>query len=277
MSEQIIAFQGEAGAYSQQACRQHFGNDVKTIPCATFPELFQAVQAGRATHIMLPVENSLAGTVIPAYDALLDHDLRVQGEEIVKVEHCLLAPQGVSLREIKRVISHHQALSQCETTLKRMGLEAVNFYDTAGAAKYLAESREPHTGALASALSAELYHLEILSRDMQDWKHNYTRFFILGVHDAPRQEPSKTSIIFTTRHAPGALYEVLGVLTRHKLNMTKIESRPRRNIPWNYRFFVDFEGHEEDENVQQALLEILRHASSLMVLGSYPMKELPRG
>jgi prephenate dehydratase len=266
----IVAFQGEHGAYSEEAVRQHFDPDVATLPCRTFLAITGALQNGRAQYGMLPVENSLAGTVIPAYDLLIDYDLHIQAEVILRVEHCLMAAPGTSLNNVQRVRSHPQALMQCEQTLRRMGLEPVEYYDTAGAARDLAADPQPGTAAIASALAAETYGLDILARHLEDQDFNYTRFFVLGLNYAPRQDPSKTSIILTTRHVPGALYDALGELARRNINMTKIESRPRRNRPWHYLFYVDFEGHEDDEEVKQALLGILKHASFLKVLGSYP-------
>jgi prephenate dehydratase len=272
----IVAFQGEPGAFSEQAIHEHFGPKTATLPCRNFTALFEAVHHGQATQAMLPVENSLAGMVVPAYDLLIDHDLRVQAEVIVRVEHNLMAPAGTALRDVKRVRSHHQALAQCERNLRRLGLEPVDHYDTAGAARDLAANPEPGTAAIASALAAETYNLEILVQNIEDLDFNFTRFFVLGRTDPPRQEPCKTSIIFTTRHVPGALYDVLGELASRNINLTKIESRPRRNRPWHYRFFVDFEGHEEDEVVQEAMLGILKRSSFLQVLGSYPMATMPR-
>lgn len=266
----IIAFQGEPGAYSEQAIRQHFGDTVQTLPCRSFAEIFDAIRDGRATHGMLPVENSLAGTVIPAYDQLVDHDLHVQAEVIVRVEHCLVAPRGTELADIQRAQSHYQALGQCEQTLKRLGIEPVTYYDTAGAARDLAAHPEPGTAAIASALAAQTYGLDILIHNLEDLDFNFTRFFVLGHEMPPRQDPSKTSIIFTTRHEPGALYQVLSELAARQINLTKIESRPRRNRPWHYLFYVDFEGHEDDPAVREALLGILKQASFLKVLGSYP-------
>jgi len=270
MTTKIIAFQGEPGAYSEQVIRQQFGADVKTLPCRRFSEIFETVHDGRADLGMLPVENSLAGTVIPAYDLLVDHDLRVQSEAILRVAHCLIAAPGTSLSAVKRVKSHYQALAQCEQTLRRMGVEAVDYYDTAGAARDLANEPEEGTAVLASELAAQTYGLEILARHMEDLDFNYTRFLVLGREEPARHDPSKTSIIFTTRHVPGALYAVMRELAERDINLTKIESRPRRNRPWHYRFYVDFEGHENDPHVQEALLGILKRASFLKVLGSYP-------
>lgn len=266
----IVAFQGEHGAYSEEAARRHFGANIETLPCRTFLEIIEALQSGRAQYGMLPVENSLAGTVIPAYDLLIDYDLHIQAEFILRVEHCLMAPPGTTLADVRYVRSHHQALMQCEQSLRRLGLEQVDYYDTAGAARDLAANPQPATAAIASALAAETYGLDILARSLEDQDFNFTRFFVLGMSYPARHDPSKTSIILTTRHVPGALYASLGELARRGINMTKIESRPRRNRPWHYLFYVDFEGHEEDEPVREALLGILRHASFLKVLGSYP-------
>lgn len=275
--DQIVAFQGERGAYSEQAVRRHCGPDVATLPVRSFGEIFAAVQSGRATQGMLPVENSLAGTVIPAYDCLVDHDLHIQAEVILRVEHCLMAPAGATLSDVRLARSHPQALAQCEQTLQRMGLQAAPYYDTAGAARDLAARPEPGVAAIAGALAAETYGLTILARHMEDQPENYTRFFLLAAANPPRQDPSKTSIIFTTQHAPGALYRVLGELAQRNLNLTKIVSRPRRNRPWNYLFYVDFEGHVDAPEVQAAMLGILRHSSFLKVLGSYPAAGTPDG
>ncbi|MCP4427044.1 MAG: prephenate dehydratase [Chloroflexi bacterium] len=271
----IVAFQGEPGAYSEQAIRQHFGADATTLPCRSFGEIFASVHDGRAAYGMLPVENSLAGTVIPAYDLLVDHDLRVQAEAVLRVEHCLMALPGAKLDDIKRVKSHHQALAQCEQTLKRLRLESVDYFDTAGAARDLAAEPEEGTAAIASELAAQTYGLDILARNVEDLDFNYTRFFVLGQEDPERQDPSKTSIIFTTRHVPGALFAVMGELAERGINLTKIESRPRRNRPWHYRFYMDFEGHENNTAVQAAMLGILKKASFLKVLGSYPAAKMP--
>ncbi len=271
----VVAFQGERGAYSEQAVRRHFGSSVTALACHSFVDIFEAIHQGQARHGMLPVENSLAGAVVPAYDQLMDHDLRIQAEVILKVEHCLMAAPGTPLESVVRAISHPQALAQCERTLRRLGVEPVSHYDTAGAARDLAAEQRPNTAAVASALAAESYGLEILVRNLEDLPFNYTRFFVLGLSDPPRKDPSKTSIVFTTGHEPGALHAVLGELAQQDLNMTKIESRPRRNRPWHYLFYVDFEGHVDDPGVQTALMGILKRASLLKVLGSYPAAPLP--
>jgi prephenate dehydratase len=270
----IVAFQGERGAYSEQAVRKYFGEEAITLPCHSFSEIFDSIHEGLATRGMLPVENSLAGTVIPAYDQLVDHDLRIQAEVILKIEHCLMAPVGSQLRDIERAMSHPQALAQCERTLQRLGIKPVTHYDTAGAALQLASNPEPGTAAIASVLAAETYGLEILAHHFADLSQNYTRFFVMGSADSPRKGPSKTSIIFTTRHEPGSLYRVLGELAKQGINLTKIESRPRRNRPWHYLFYLDFEGHEDEPTIREALLAILKQSSFIKVLGSYPAASL---
>lgn len=271
----VVAFQGERGAYSEQAVRQHYGKAVAPLACHSFVDIFEAIHQGQAAQGMLPVENSLAGTVVPAYDQLMDHDLRIQAEVVLKVEHCLMAAPGTPLEEVHRAISHPQALAQCERTLRRLDIDPVVHYDTAGAARDLAAQPQAHTAAIASALAAESYGLEILVRNLEDLPFNYTRFFVLGLSDPPRQDPSKTSIVFTTGHEPGSLHAVLSELAERGINLTKIESRPRRNRPWHYLFYVDFEGHVDDPGVQNALMGILKRASLLKVLGSYPAASLP--
>ncbi|GIK62948.1 MAG: prephenate dehydratase [Chloroflexota bacterium] len=271
MSPIIVAFQGEHGAYSEEAVRQHFGREVETLPCPNFQCLFEAVLTGEATYGMLPVENALAGTVAQSYELLFEHDMRVQAEVILRVQHMLLAPAGTKLSDIKRVKSHPQALAQCEGYLRRRGFESVVAYDTAGSARDLAANPEPHTASIASALAGELYGLTVLDRGVEDEPYNSTRFFVIGLHDAPRTEgPQKTSIVFAVRHRPAALYECLGAFARHEVNLTKLESRPMRSKAWQYWFYLDFEGHAEDPQCKQALMGLLQSASMVKLLGSYP-------
>jgi prephenate dehydratase len=265
-----IAFQGEPGAYSEQAAHQFFGEQIVTLPCRTFAAVLEAVEQGEAAHGLLPIENSLAGTVVPAYNELLRHDLHIQAEVIAKIEHCLLGPAGSQLESIRRAQSHPQALAQCEQTLRRLGIEAISYYDTAGAAHDLAADPQPGTAAIASELAARKYGLDILARQVADEAANYTRFFVLGTSSPARRDPSKTSIVFTTRHVPGALHAVLAELARRRINLTKIESRPHRSRPWHYLFYLDFEGHKEDSLVYEALQGIAGQTSFLKMLGSYP-------
>ncbi|HVO43649.1 MAG TPA: prephenate dehydratase [Aggregatilineales bacterium] len=266
----IVAFQGVHGAYSEEAVRQHFGDSAETMPCDTFQELFEAVESGRATHGMQPVENSLAGTVASSIELLLDFDLRIQAETIVRVRHQLLAASGTPLAQIARARSHPQALAQCSGYLKRHSIQPVAWFDTAGSARDLAASPEPGTASIAGALAAKLYGLEIVDSGIEDQESNYTRFFLLGKGDPEPGTYNKTSIVFAAPDQPGTLYHCLGEFSERGINLTKIESKPRRNKPWQYYFFVDFEGHFSEPACQAALLGLLRRAAMLKILGSYP-------
>ncbi|HUT20999.1 MAG TPA: prephenate dehydratase [Anaerolineae bacterium] len=270
-----VSFQGIAGAYSEEAIRQFFGPQVESLPCRTFSNVFVTVEQGTADFGMLPIENSLAGSVVQSYELLMEHDLRVRAEVILRVRHRLMAALGTEMGDLKRVKSHPQALAQCERYLARRGLESVPNFDTAGSARELAEDPEPETGVIASALAAELYGLEILDDQVEDLPFNYTRFFVLGLDDPPRAQRSKTSLIFTTRHNPGALYDSLGEFAQRGINLTKIESRPRRNRPWQYLFYLDFEGHWQDPAAEAALMGLLRRSSFVKLLGSYPAATTP--
>jgi prephenate dehydratase len=270
-----VAFQGITGAYSEEAVRQFFGLGVEGVPCKMLDDIFPLVESGDADYGMLPVENAVAGSVTQSYELLMDHDLRVNAEVILRVHHMLLAPPGTKLEDLKRVRSHPQALAQCERYLTRRGLEPVPAFDTAGSAHDLAENPEPGTGVIASALAAELYGLEIIDQNVEDLAFNYTRFFVLGMEDPPRSQRSKTSLVFSTRHQPGALYESLGEFAKRNINLTKIESRPRRNQPWQYLFYLDFEGHWQDPECEAAVMGLLRRASFVKLLGSYPAATTP--
>ena len=269
--QESVAFQGIHGAYSEQALRQHFGESVSGYPCPTLTDLFDAILTRQVRGGILPVENAFAGAVNQAYELLMDSDLRIQAEVILHVHHALLAPRGVPLENIRCARSHPQALAQCETFLRRYNIQPIPWYDTAGSAHDLAaETSDGHTAAIASDLAADLYSLDILARQIEDVQFNYTRFFILGDDDPPRGEFNKTSLVFATRNRPAALYECLGEFAARGLNLTKIESRPRRNRPWEPIFFLDFEGHWQDAACQEALARLLQRASFVKMLGSYP-------
>lgn len=270
---QIVAYQGEPGANSQEAIFQHFGPQTTTLACASFQDIFAAVEEGRATLGLLPVENSQAGSINQAYDLLLDHDLRVVGEVKFRVRHSLLAAPGAKAEEIVRVRSHPQALAQCERYLRTRGWEPIPAYDTAGAARQLAAEPEPGTAVIASALAGQIYGLEALDAGIEDSADNTTRFFLLGREEPPPGKRNKTSIVFATLHTPGALYNVLGELAGRGINLTKLESRPRRNRPWHYVFYVDLEGHWQDAGVNRALMGLLTRTAFLKLLGSYPAAE----
>jgi prephenate dehydratase len=270
-----VAFQGVPGAYSEEATRQFFGAQVDIVPCQTLDDVFDVVERGGADHGVLPVENAIAGSVTRSYELLMDRDLRVQAEIILRVHHMLMAMPETPPDELKRARSHPQALAQCRQYLQRRGLEPMPAFDTAGSARDLAAQPEEGTAAIAGELAAELYGLDILDRDIADLSFNYTRFFVLGAEDPPRSQRSKTSLIFAVRHSPGALHGCLGEFSSRNVNLTKIESRPRRNQPWQYLFYLDFEGHWQDPACEAALLGLLRRASFVKMLGSYPAATTP--
>lgn len=264
-----VAFQGEPGAYSEEAVVRLFG-EVETVPCATLADAFTAVAEGRADRAVVPVENSQAGSINETYDLLLGHDLVIAGELDLRVSHCLMALPGESLEGIRRVYSHPQALAQCESFLRRLGVEAVATYDTAGSAKMIREQRLGSSAAIASRRAAQIYDLAVLAEAIETNPSNVTRFLVLGREAAGRSERSKTSVVFALDNRPGTLYRALGALALRDINLTKIESRPGRTRPWEYLFYVDFDGHVDDPPVREALAELAGHTTFLRVLGSYP-------
>ena len=265
-----VAYQGIPGANSEIAARQHFGADVEAIPCPDFNQLFDKLQSNVVDYSLLPVENAFSGTVSGAYELLLDHDVRIQAEVILHVHHALLANPGASLKQIKQVRSHPQALMQCERYLKRNQFEAVGWFDTAGAAQDLARNPQPDVAVIASTLAGELYELDMLANEIEDEQFNFTRFLLMGHDDPEPSDYNKTSIVFATRNRPAALYHCLGEFAKRDLNLTKLESRPRRNRPWEPLFYLDFEGHWQEPRCQELLTQLLQLTSFVKMLGSYP-------
>ena len=270
-----IAFQGIAGAYSEQAIRQFFGPEIESVPCKTLDDIFLAVENGDTELGMLPVENAVAGSVTRSYELLMEHDLRIHAEAILRVRHMLMAPPGTALEEVTQARSHPQALAQCHRYLERHGIKPEPAFDTAGSARDLAAEPKLGIAAVASSLAAELYDLEILDPAIEDYPFNYTRFFVLAQESPPRAPRSKTSIIFTTPHQPGALYDCMGEFAKRRINLSKIESRPRLNRPWQYIFYLDFEGHCQDPVCESAIMALLRRSSFVKLLGSYPAATTP--
>ena len=270
-----VAFQGIAGAYSEQAVRQFFGAGVESVPCRTLADVFFAVEGQDADYGMLPVENAVAGSVNQSYELLMEHDSRIHAEAILRVRHTLLALPGTTLADLKRVRSHPQALAQCRRYLERHELEPEPAFDTAGSARDLAANPEPGVGVIASKFAAELYGLDIVDQAVEDLSFNYTRFFILAQKSPPRAQRNKTSLVFSTPHQPGVLYECLGEFAKRNVNLAKIESRPRLNRPWQYVFYLDFEGHCQDPECEAAIMGLLRRSSFIKLLGSYPAATTP--
>lgn len=265
-----VAYQGIPGANSEIAVRQHFGDDVEPRPCQDFNHLFDALLSKAVDYSLLPVENAFSGSVSGAYELLLDHDVRIQAEVILHVHHALLANRGTTMESVTQARSHPQALMQCERYLKRNKLEAVGWYDTAGAAQDLAQHPDPAVAVIASTLAGELYELDVLATEIEDEQFNYTRFLLMGHDDPEPSDYNKTSIVFATRHRPAALYHCLGEFAKRDLNLTKLESRPRRNRPWEPLFYLDFEGHWQEPRCQELLTQLLHLTSFVKMLGSYP-------
>ncbi len=265
-----VAFQGEPGAFSEQAALEFFGRSVTTCPCESFDGVFTAVAEERTRFGIVPVENSSEGSISRVYDLFLDHDVRVCGETALRIVHCLIAREGVSLGDIRRVYSHPQALGQCRAFLTHLGCELIPAYDTAGSVKMVSEQGVLDAAAVAGARAAELYGMRVIASGIEDSKHNYTRFFILSRRDVPPSGADKTSVVFSVRHEPGALYSALRVLAERGVNLTKIESRPTRQKPWEYNFYLDFEGHRLDPQFAEALESVRPYCLFLRVLGSYP-------
>lgn len=269
-----VAFQGEPGAFGDEAVRAYFGKEqglhAEPVPYRSFADVFHAVAAGEVNYGLVPVENSQAGSITETYDLLRQHDLFVIGEYGHPVNLCLLALPGQEISDIKRVISHPQALAQCDTYLRGLSVEIVATYDTAGSAKSVHEEQLMGVAAVAGAGAAELYSLNILAHGIQTVKDNFTRFIALSREPiARRPGNAKTMLVMATSHQPGSLYNCLGYLATQKINLLKIESRPSRQQAWEYVFYLDFEGHRDDPSVRNALADLAGHTTFCKVLGSF--------
>ena len=263
-----VAFQGEPGAYSEQAVFGYFGQ-VETLPCESFDQVFIEVGAGHCEFGLIPIENSLAGSIHQNYDLLLRHNLHIVGEYFLRVRHCLIANPGVQKSDIRKVISHVQALGQCAGYLRALGVKTGPEYDTAGSVKMLKASGDRTTAAIASRRAAEIYGMQILEEGIEDNSENYTRFLAIAPQPIVPESEAKTSIVFTLRNQPGALFKALSVFALRDIDLSKIESRPLAGTPWNYLFYIDFAGAVSDDTVQRALSHLSEYALMLRVLGSY--------
>jgi len=264
-----VAFQGEPGAYSEQAVFNYFGT-VETKPCESFDMVFEAVVSDACEFGLIPIENSLAGSIHQNYDLLLRHNLHIVGEYLLRVQHCLIALPGVKKEEIKKALSHPQALGQCAAYLRRLGIKPEQGYDTAGSVKMLKESGARDTAAIASRRAAEIYGMQILEEGIEDNAENYTRFLAISKTAVKPEGEAKTSIVFTLKNQPGALFKALSVFALRDIDLTKIESRPLQGKPWDYLFYIDFIGAAHEETTQKALDHLSEYALTLRVLGSYP-------
>jgi prephenate dehydratase len=270
-----IAFQGESGAYSEAAALAYYGDLSVTIPCHAFEDVFAAVEEGKCDFGMLPIENSLAGSIHRNYDLLLEHSLHIVGEYLLRVHHCLIALPGATMEDIHKVISHPQALAQCEHYLRSLpGVTSEAVYDTAGSVRLILDQGNPEVAAIASSRAAAVYGLPILFEGIEDHPANYTRFLAVATHPADYADEAKTSIVFTLRNLPGALYKALSVFALRDIDLYKIESRPLVGQPWEYLFYIDFAGHIDDVPCVRALDHLREMALFMRVLGSYPRHQL---
>jgi prephenate dehydratase len=268
-----FAFQGELGAFSHAAAQKLLGLRINPVPCTSFRDVFEAVKSGGAALAVVPIENTLHGSVHENYDHLLDYGFPVVGETSLRISHQLITMPGMRFRDIRRVFSHPVALNQCRSFFqKHKAIEPVPFYDTAGSVKMLSRENPLNSAAIASETAAGIYGGIIQKRDIEDDVQNFTRFFLLSKQTARTPQGKgdpKTSIVFSTQNAPGALFKAMACFALRDLNLTKVESRPLRGKPWEYVFYVDLAGSIQDPGVKNALANLAELTHFLKILGSY--------
>lgn len=264
-----IAVLGPRGTFSEEAARKFLPKG-ELLPCRDIPEVFERVKSGAAKYGVVPVENSLEGSVGITLEQLLEKHLKICGEIVLDIRHALMALPETRLEEVKEIISHPHALAQCKNFLKKLRVKTRNFYSTAEAAREIAEKKLSSTAALAPRSAARLYGLKILKENIQDENQNQTRFVVLAEQDCKNTGRDKTSLVFGLKDKPGALYEALGIFALRGINLTRIESRPSRRALGDYIFYLDFLGHRSEKKIKQALAELERKAAFIKILGSYP-------
>jgi prephenate dehydratase len=264
----VVAYQGEPGAYSEQGAVALFPEaEHRAFP--SIRTVFEAVEVGRARLGLVPMDNSQAGSINETYDLFLRHGLHLVGETVVRVDHCLLALPGSAIDELDEVVSHPQAIAQCEEFLSALEVTVRAEYNTAGAAKQIADKRLERTAAIASLRAAELYSLDVLADRIQTYPDNYTRFGVLSRAAEPLAEPDRSSLVFGVGHVAGSLYRCLGSFAERHLNLTKLESRPRAGRPWEYVFYADVQAPAHLPEMVDALAELSGHATFTRLLGTY--------
>jgi prephenate dehydratase len=276
MKKPRVGFQGEPGAFSQEAARKLLGEGIRVVPYQRFEEVFRALEEGATDAAVIPIENTLAGSVHENYDHLLRFNFRIVGETNVRIVHNLIVAPGVRFRDLRRVYSHPVALNQClDFFARHPGIEKATYYDTAGSVKMVMAENQRDAGAIASEVAAAIYGGTILRRGIEDDRQNYTRFFLLnGKRRVPPSARAakdwKTSLVFSTPNIPAALFRAMSAFALRDLNLTKIESRPLRGKPWEYLFYLDFIGREDEPKAQNALKNLAEISDFLRVLGTYP-------
>jgi chorismate mutase/prephenate dehydratase len=264
-----IAYLGPEGTFTQTAVHKHFGHSVSMLALATIDQVFREVESGTCQFGVVPIENSIEGVINHTHDLLLTSPLKICGEIAVRIHHFLMSKSG-KLEEVKKIYSHQQSLAQCRGWLDNHlpMIERIAVNSNAEAARIAGE--QPAAAAVAGEAAAEYYGLQLLARNIEDEPNNTTRFMVIGHEDAPPSGNDKTSLILRTPNRPGALYKVLANFSDYGVSMTRIESRPSRQGMGDYIFFVDVEGHRQDQPVAAALKELEAHASMVKVIGSYP-------
>ena len=267
-----VSFQGERGAYSQAAARSFFADDIETVPLTTFAEVLQNTSQDKTEYSILPVENSLEGSVGESYDLLFSTSLNATGEIYFRIEHCLI---GIGeINEVDTVYSHPQALGQCRKFIEEHKIKTIPTYDTAGSVKIVKELNKRNCACIASKTASLIYNVPIIAENIANNLNNYTRFLILSKKDSESTGNDKTSIIFSIKHEPDSLFRIMEKFHKNNVNLTKIESRPTRTNTWEYNFYVDFEGHQNDSKISEMLEKIKQDTLFLKVLGSYPSAKL---
>jgi len=270
MGALVVAIQGERGAFSHQAAIGALGPEIEILPRTSFDELFDSVVEGKADRALVPIENSLHGSIHENYDRLKSRPLHIVGETQLRIRQCLIGRPGSSVASIRKVASHRVALDQCRRFFaERPQIEAVQAYDTAGAVQDLMKGGLATQGAIASRLAAELYGGQVLLEGIEDDPENYTRFLLLAREAGPIEAANKTSIVFVLDNKPGSLYRALGVFASRNIDLSKLESRPLRGHPWEHSFYLDVLGAPSGD-AGAAIEELGRSCRELRVLGSYP-------
>ncbi len=263
-----VALLGPRGTYSEEALRR-FERNAEPVLCKDIESIFDNVLSGSTEFGIVPVENSLEGSVNMTLDMLLKQDVKIYKEIVIDINHNLMALPDTDIAHIREIYSHPHALAQCKNFLKSINVRTRNFLSTADAAREIRDRNLKNTAAIAPKVAAKLYGLKILKENLQDEDFNQTRFLVISRKDHERTEDSKTSVIFSLIDKPGALHEALGIFASHDINLTKIESRPSKKALGDYVFFVDLEGHLEDTAVKDSIDELKQKTAFLKVLGSY--------
>lgn len=267
--ELAVAYLGPEATYTHQACMERFGSSIRGIPKESIPDVFQAVDRGEADFGIVPIENSTEGVVNYTLDMLIEAEVKICGEVLIRISHELLSQSG-NPKDVRKIYSHPQALAQCQQWLRKKfpQVPLTETLSTAKAAQMAFD--DPMVGAIASPLAARLYGLKVIESRIEDYLHNYTRFLVLGRKMEKRTGRDKTSLLFSIADSPGSLHQALKPFAENSINLTKIESRPIKDKPWNYIFFLDFEGHAADPQIEAVIAALKRNVLFMKLLGSYP-------